>query len=439
MELQTVIIVILIFLVMKGAKHILWDAQELLNIQEQVSVMMCVTKFFKGRDFFKSLPLFVILYCIIFFGCITEYEVNDIDESAGILVVEGIITDDESVIVLSRSRSLTYDDTQNMSSYLVTEAKVYIECDDGTIWEAKFHPDWDWGRGHGSRYTVETGKLNPECQYRLKIESEEYEYHSEFACPINTPEIDSVFWIKRGSGQPIHIHVATHTTDSMVQYYSWSYQEDWEIRPRYERGDNGACPACGTYLDRKDIVCPNCGFVLIRRPYYCWDRKVNSEMLLGSTEKMISSRVVSQLTEMPPTDLKLEVLYRIDVRQHAISKRAYDYFMNIKKNSQQTGGLFAHVPSELRGNIKCITDPDRIVIGYVNVSSSAKKRLYISRHDDAYERDRLYCQPILIMGFSNIPSGYVSLGESTYVHVQCVDCTFGGASKYRPNDWPIED
>jgi len=341
--------------------------------------------------FSMMVQLSVILTCLILCGCISEFETKDIDEMAGILVVEGIITDDESVITLSRSKGLSYEDNiLDISPYRVTGAKVYIECDDGTQWSAPVPPD---SKSDG-QYTIKTGKLNPERQYRLKIEIEAHEYHSEFACPMLTPGIDSVFWTKRGNGQPVNIFVTTHASDSMTHYYRWSYREEWEIRPRYGMGGEGKCPECGTYiLDRRDIACPQCGTELPGLPYFCWNTAVNREMLLGSSEKTTLGRVAEKLAEMQPTDVKLEIMYRVDVRQNAIRKRAYDYFTNIKKNARQTGEIFAQIPSEMKGNITCITDPARPVIGYMDVSSAAQKRLWISRLDNAFERDIKYCQP----------------------------------------------
>jgi len=207
-------------------------------------------------------------------------------------------------------------------------------------------------------------------------------------------------------------------------------------------GGDGKCPACETFiLDRRDIVCPKCGIELPGYPNFCWNTEVNREMLLGSSEKTALGRVAEKIAEMPPTDVKLEIMYRIDVRQNAIRKQAYDYFTNIKKNARQTGDIFAQIPSEMRGNITCITDPARPVIGYMDVSSAVQKRLWISRRDDAYERDVQYCQPFywydLFTEFgANWQSEYIYVPMYGFVQIKCVDCTYGGATKYRPGDWP---
>ena len=242
---------------------------------------------------------------LILSACITEFEIKNMDEVEGILVVEGVITDDESIITLSRSKGLSFKDNPfDLSPYRVTDAKVYIECDDGAQWDAT--------NQNSGEYAIQNGKLDPERQYRLKIICEEHEYQSEYASPMPTPDIDSVFWIKSDKAQPVMIHLATHAPDDMVQYYRWTYSEEWEIRPKHEADDLGVCGVCNTFLGRRDIVCPNCGYELKRLPYYCWKKVVSKELLLGSTEKTTYGRVTGKIAEIAVTDVKLETMCRIE-------------------------------------------------------------------------------------------------------------------------------
>ena len=374
------------------------------------------------------------LLCLFLFGCITEWEAKDMDEIAGILVVEGFITDDESVITLSRSKGLSFEDNiLDLSPYRVTDANVSIECDDGTQWLAT-------GQNSG-KYTIQTEKLNPERQYRLKIEVDRHEYQSEYACPMVSPEIDSAFWIKRGSGQPVTIHVATHAPDSTVQYYRWSYTEDWEYTSFY-------------YLD--EILNRDGSIYQNAFPFYCWDKANNNGLLPGSSEKTVFGKLKEKITEINPWDEKLSILYRIKVRQNVIRKRAYDYFEKVKKNAGQTGSLFAHVPSEIKGNIICTTDPGRVVIGYVDVSTTTQTVLFIYNYeDDVYEpvREAGKCPGVSLnqMFYYQVyginPEDHVVWQWSMpwpatvptptgYIHKKCVDCTLWGGATQKPADWP---
>jgi len=351
-----------------------------------------------------------------------------LDEIADILVVEGIITDDESYITLSRSVNLSDGENNWTSKQYVNNATVYVECDDG----AKINGHFDWSSSAG-RYVINTGTLKPERQYCLKIEVEErewgssmaptktFQYSSDFSYPIQTPEIDSIFWTKRGKGQPVMIYVATHDPVGTIQYYRWSYKEDWEYHADVYHADY---------------------------PFYCWDKDNNRELLLGSAERTVFGKVTEKVTEISPWSKKISAMYRIDISQNVISKRAYDYFANIKKNAQQTGSIFAPIPSELRGNITCITDPGKPVIGYIDVSSTTKKRRYIPYNEGAYESmynwdcEIFDASTLMEMYMGEIPTDYVEFtppyptGQPpTYILYKCVACTYYSGTEQKPVDW----
>jgi len=352
-----------------------------------------------------------LFLCLILCGCITEYEATDIDEVADILVVEGIVTDDETTITLSKSFTLTGEDDTSYS-YYVEYATVGVEDDNGTQWYANSEYSYN------GQYTIMMGQLDPNRKYSLKIEIDEHVYCSEPSYPIRTPEIDSIFWMKRDQGQPVTIHVATQSPNNRILYYRWTYKEEWEINSE-------------VYLE---------GY-----PFYCWDKENSSELLIGSAEKTVSGKITDIISKISASNRKLSVLYRIDVKQNAISKRAYDYFANIKKNSQLIGSIFAPVPSELRGNITCITDPGRPVIGYMDISTTTEKRRYISRSEGAYEyynnrECKLFQSGELFDIYGYIPHDFVKYSYSDwppfiYVRERCVDCTFIGKTQ-KPDDWP---
>ena len=353
--------------------------------------------------------IIIIFSCLILCGCITEFEPNYRDEVAGILVVDGIITDDESVITLSRSKGLSFEDNIfDLSPYHVTDAKVYIECDDGTQWGVTSQ--------NSGEYTIVTEKLNRARQYRLKIEFESHEYCSEFAYPMDPPEID-LYWTKKDKGQPVNIHLETNASDNAAHYYRWSYREDWEFRAKV----------------------PMAGY-----PYLCSKHYHSKGLMLGTDEKNSSGQTIKILTEISPSDDRLAVLYRIDATQHAITKRAFDYYTNITKNARNSGSIFAQHPSELKGNITCVTDPARIAIGFVDISSNTRGRLYIYRDEDVYEQD--YIVSICYKPYQSgaYYPGSVLIGGS-YIELFCIDCRLNGGRPINelpddwPNQYPIED
>ena len=69
---------------------------------------------------------------VMLLGCISEYEPNTIGQIEGLLVVEGMITNDTTEIRLSRSVKILDDFGEEES---ITDANVFIECDQGFTFE----------------------------------------------------------------------------------------------------------------------------------------------------------------------------------------------------------------------------------------------------------------------------------------------------------------
>ena len=378
----------------------------------------------------------VILNCLILCGCITEYKAKGIKEVTDILVVQGIITDDESFISITQSVNL--NEKEYSEPLNIENAIVYVECDDETKTEAGVYEPSDsptWATRVG-RYRIKTGQLNLARKYRLKIEFNNHEYVSDFSYPIETPEIDSLFWIKTGAGLPVMIHVSTHSPNNDVLYYQWSFKEDWEYHAIFKVR---RCPIHNINVvienDWESYFCPVCeGELEEPYPYICWNSVNNNEMLLGSSERTVFGQLIEKILDINPTDIRLSVLYRITVNQNAISKRAHDYFVNIKKNSENIGSIFAPTPSELRGNIVCTTDPRRPVIGYIDISTTTQKNIYISE-SDVFEG--FFCCPGVQ---ENAPlEWFILIYSGGWRDISCIDCTWHDKSTQKPDDWPEID
>ncbi len=347
-------------------------------------------------------------------GCITEYDAKEVNETVDILIVDGTITNDTTYITLSKAVPLT-DEINDM--LYINNATLYVECNDGT------QSINSVAEGQG-KYLIKTGKLNDNYQYRLKIFIDEKEYQSEYLSPLITPEIDSISLIKAGKGKPVYICVSARDSRNQSPYYLWSYKEDWEFKTRLRANafrDNGIIIAATSQNNR----------------YYCWQSDRSHTLLLGETSKL-NDNIISEkkLIEMDPSDDRLSELYHISVTQNLIRKEAYDYYANLQKNIEQTGSLFSPIPSEMRGNIICVANPEMHVVGYVEVSTTSRKKRFIWKSEEIYEEPRSLCQQqINATAIADALYIYDPLVENLYAPRECVDCTVNG-TKTRPDFWP---
>jgi hypothetical protein len=142
----------------------------------------------------------------------------------------------------------------------------------------------------------------------------------------------------------------------------------------------------------------------------------------------------------------------LSVSQQQLRKEAYDYFLNLQKNISQTGSLFSPVPAEMKGNIRCLTDPERPVIGYVEVSTITSSERFIPEAEGLYEPPLRQCPMPVVHSIWKDP-GHPAIyefiqeqGPEPYMVVEtvlsygtfpCLDCTARG-TKNKPSFWPTD-
>ena len=145
------------------------------------------------------------------------------------------------------------------------------------------------------------------------------------------------------------------------------------------------------------------------------------------------------------------MLYSIHIRQYALSRNAYLFYQTIKKNTEQLGSIFDAQPTELTGNIHCVTNPGEIVIGFVDISEEKDKRIFIKNDEVPGWNYRTNCAEAIIdnqpdslrrNGVGLHPTVPVSIGPFGAIvkfyatpEINCIDCTLTG-SNVRPSFWP---
>lgn len=300
--------------------------------------------------------------CIIFFavasqGCKLPYDPPAIASPGSYLVVEGMINSgsDSTFIKLSRTVNLSSVKTSNPE----LGSQVVVEGDDNSKYVLM-----DIGKGN---YATPPLSLNKTHKYRLRITTANNEqYLSAYEAVLNNPPIDSVgFTIP--DNNTVRIYVNTHDPANVVNYYRWDYAETWKFHSEYQSG----------YITNGKAIVP-------RTPdqdvYHCFARDSSSTIILGSSAQLTQS-VIYQKTIAPvlANTEKLEEKYSIEVNQYALSKDAYNFWVNLKKNTEQLGSIFDAQPSTINGNIQCLSDPSKPVIGFISVSNVQRKRVFIAR------------------------------------------------------------
>jgi hypothetical protein len=359
------------------------------------------------------------------------------------IVVEGYINSGIGATNITISRTTKLNDTTS----IIYEPKATVTV------EGKTNPtSFQLTEILPGRYSIAQLTLNPNDQYRLKIKTSNGKiYLSAYSGFRTTPAIDSISWKQNNDG--VEIYANTHDPQSKSKYYQYIYEETWEFHSRFTQSikltynTNGNIKGVG-YKDSATFGSDSTIFK-------CW-KSSNSSTITIATSEQLTEDIISNkiLLSIPYGSWKLSQLYTILVKQRTLSKEGYQFLEQLKKNTEQTGSIFDAQPSGNNGNFTCTTNPNEIVVGFVEVTEEKEKRIWIKNSNLASwiwntgcEAETKYAnhpdslvifpQPSGMM-LTNVAETNPASSAITYVFgaaSSCVDCRLLGSNK-KPIFWP---
>ncbi len=380
-------------------------------------------------------------------SCVEEYEV-DLGNTEPCLVVEGTIQSDTTCLfTLSHSKGLN-----DGSIGYINDAVLYITGSDGSRWEGKLQMNqgssggWSsswgtpgWGSyAHSGKYSVTTGTLYPDVEYSLEIIWQGDHYASIPQKPLISSAA-SVGFKQDYDKECINILLSvTPQSEEKNEYYLWDYEELWEIQSEF------SCRA--VYSRDADAI-----LTYDNAPYdQGWRTNKANTILLGSAEDYINGSLTDkQLISFSSADKRISVYYSVLVTQRNISKGEYEYYKCRMQQDYEMDGLFTPQPTELPTNIRCTSNKEKQIIGYVGCNRNVvQQRLNISNEEVLYtyqancrfpSSDLENASPRVLFD-NGFQLATYNPGSSTWVTKACVDVREWGASTnttLRPSWWPI--
>ncbi len=418
--------------------------------------------------------------------CIVEFDPNINADPEPILVVEGTITDGETVIMLNwsrRLRSADYTPEDNRDPVPVVGARVWVESEAGESFQGieKLVEEQyfdQFGRlqtrvvstnGHH----VATGTLDDNTRYRVRIEHLDDEYVSEWRSPVATPPVEQME-LHAEDGK-VQVRVDVTGEPGGARHYLWTYEETWEIQAeinashyygRWEGDYDRDMSSVYSVWDAtegpfNEIINQHSYPGYVSPFFYCWKRDRSNRVLIADTKRVSLNYLRDHvLFEFDNFDDRLSFLYHLKLNQYAIGEDAFQYLNNLKENTDNTGSIFSPIPSEMIGNLVCTTSPETHVIGFVEASHGVVTERFFNSGETPYRplpRDCVvvnwkelvalgvsddpdeppgrghFSEYFLVMGS---PDGPVPEVGSTYTSLRCIDCRASGGSKDRPDWWP---
>jgi Domain of unknown function (DUF4249) len=363
-------------------------------------------------------------------NCKQVYDPPAIKATNNYLVVDGIINTGAGAVTtinLNRTRNLA-DTTKGGIPEL--NAQVTIVSGAGNSYLLQ-------DTGQIGIYSSQPLNLDYSQKYRIAVTTADgRKYMSDTVSGKPTPPIDSITW-KQPSD--LTFYVNAHDPSNSTRYYRWEYTETWE--------HDAPLPTPWGLKDGLIFAVDS-----TTQKTQCWTM-MNSTSVMIDNSVALSQDLISQYPIYVITngDPKLDIKYSILVRQYAITVDAYNYWLLIQKTSQGLGTLFDLQPTQLVGNIHCLTNPSEPVIGYLSASSVQQQRLFLyntnlsnwPHNSPGFGCDtttipvnpadfRIYTYPDTFYA----PYYFISNGPLVVASKICLDCTLFGGNTIRPPYWP---
>jgi hypothetical protein len=378
---------------------------------------------------------FIVILLLIPAACKEAYDPPVVSTDHAYLVVEGFINSGPDSTVISLSHTYKLNDTSRATPE--PGATVTVEGSDGSI-----YPLGEMGNG---RYGADINTLSTANQYQLHIKtSVGKEYRSDFVPFKVSPPIDSINWKRTEFG--VEVYANTHDPQNASVYYRWDYSETWEFHAIYFSGFK--------YLrDLDTIVSWQDSF------YTCWKTDTANTIQVASSARLGQDVIYEAPVALIPTNSwHISVEYSILVKQYVLTQNAYNFWLNMQRNTEQIGSIFSPQPSELAGNIHAVSDTTEQVIGYISAGSLQKQRIFIDPVDIPNWTTENYpnsCFEINLIGshdsllfylgndpdlmptqmYQGAPQPPIPPFRFNFSDKFCVDCTQVGTN-IKPSFWP---
>jgi hypothetical protein len=311
---------------------------------------------------------------ILFAGCRDIYT-PEVEAQQGVLVVEGLISNlnERSFVKLTLAKQY-YDLTRRDTA--VTKAKVII-MEDGSV-DYYLH---EIDSGYYVTYPAEF-IAKPGHTYSLQIVTAKGEkYQSTPQLMLPSPTIDSLYGEileKEYIYKDVHGKTVGKMEAGAQTYIDFRSNTLLPVQYRFK----STLLVGSKYIDRSTSPYPSV--------IYVWEKHNpdNTINLTGSAGTHINLSVSAFPVSFYPFNEYLYDLiddehienWFLQVRQYSLNQEAYQYYSDINKLLSSTGAIFDPIASQLSGNMTCISNPDRKVLGYFEVSGCIKTNFYIKPH-----------------------------------------------------------
>lgn len=363
----------------------------------------------------------MISFLLLLNGCITPF-IPPTNEDIKLLIVEGLITDQQDTNTVKLSRSLPMGKISRVDP--VTGYRITVSDNLGSKFNFRetiagtYVTDPSEFKGVVGRFY--TLHINTNDGYN----SLNYESFPMELKPV--PVIDSIYYEKVKIDEPAgafsdadgcRIYLNSRDPDKICKFYRWDFTETWEFQLPY--------PVTN---------------------WRCWISDNSSSINVKSASGLAEYKIVRHpLTYISNESDRLRVKYSILANQYSLNEDEYVYWEKLSNITQSIGTIYDIIPAGVQGNIFCVENPEETVLGYFSVSAKKSRRIFIKDRFRGLANPYSYdsCFGDTIWGNAYIPNLNTTVWalidrSPNYVVITrnrgCADCTVRGTN-VEPDFW----
>ncbi|WP_130735431.1 DUF4249 domain-containing protein [Flavobacterium sp. J27] len=314
----------------------------------------------------RTLIIIFIISIVTLIKCTEPYDFkSEISDFENLLIVESTITNQNKIQKVKLTRTVPLESSTDYE--IENNAQVYITDSNGN--------NYTFSEGADGYYNSNLPfAAQPNVTYELHIKTESGdEYKSELTQITPQTQITTLAAtrINYFGVDGVAITVSNNATSNTPKYYRYEYEETSKIIAPYWSNDSLTV----TGNDQATYE-----FQVVERTSEskeCYKTNLSNEIIIHSTveqtDGILSNAIVRFISK---EDYIIANGYSILVKQYDLSPEAYNFYKSIANFNNNSNLLFPLQPGFIYGNIQCVSDESKKVIGYFDICSYSEQRLY---------------------------------------------------------------
>ncbi len=320
-------------------------------------------------------------------SCVEPIDLMKNSDKDFTVVFDGVVVNNTDFQTIKLSKSVN---AYGEDEYPLKNATVSIEDDMGDVFQF-FENDTASGTYNG---IISRAYMTVGSKFRLHFSLDDgREYQSDFEEITPCPPVDSVYYEVKNDTQfvnttnevktGVQFYVDIKADDNYSRFYRWKLNETYEYHSTW--------PVTSYWIGHMVTHAkPDSSRVI------CYKTEDIPEIFTTSTKQLDENLFLRYpLQFVSNGNQRLYYRYSLLVTQMSLTEKGYYYWELLKENLNGSSLLTDKQPSQIFGNIHCVSNPDEKVLGYFGASDVKQKRIFV-QNVEGLTFGQIFCVPFLL-------------------------------------------